>query len=173
MTQHKFQAGDVLKDKGRSGFEHHRFEVLEVRETDEEYLIRDVTPESENWKAVVGYEGLYEVSDQGRVRSLARPGVRKTRVLKTAPNTTGYPSVCLSKNRKRRTRQVHSMVMESFVGPRPSDMEVCHANHDKGDARLSNLRYDTHLANMNDPGTANTNGGKGHKTRRSRGHKTR
>ena len=42
----KFQAGDVLKDKGRQL--HHRFEVLEVRETDEEYLIRDVTPESEN-----------------------------------------------------------------------------------------------------------------------------
>ena len=44
----KFQAGDVLKYKGRSGFEHHRFEVLEVHETDEEYLIRDVTPESQN-----------------------------------------------------------------------------------------------------------------------------
>ena len=113
---------------------------------------------SENWKAVVGYEGLYEVSDQGRVRSLARKGVRQTRILKATPNNTGYPVVGLYKHKTRKIYTVHSLVMGSFVGPRPQGTEVCHANHDKADPRLLNLRYDTHLANMNDPGTASTAG---------------
>ena len=108
------------------------------------------------WKPVVGYEGLYEVSNHGRVRSLDRmvegqPGVfymKPGRVLKINPGH--YPNVRLSKNGVGQTREIHSLVAEAFLGPVPEGMEVCHGSADREDNRLSNLRYDTRAANSAD-----------------------
>jgi hypothetical protein len=97
----------------------------------------------ERWLPVVGYEGFYEVSDQGRVRS-------RYRVLKQARNTQKRLIVCLSKQNKARVRLVHHLVLEAFVGLRPSGTEACHWNDIADDNRLANLRWDTHEANCAD-----------------------
>lgn len=109
----------------------------------------------ETWLPVVGYEGVYEVSDLGRVRSLPRldslgrrvPG----RVLK--PSTSGgrdYPHINLCMAGECRSERIHVLVAAAFLGPKPRTggrIEVCHANNDKCDARASNLRWDTQSAN--------------------------
>jgi hypothetical protein len=115
---------------------------------------------NEIWKPVVGAEGKYSVSSLGRVRSEARlvpggtggwrPVPETMRVC--APNKYGYPIVDIYYPAPvgRKTRVVHQLVMESFVGPKPEDQVVCHENGDMSDNRLINLRYDTVLENNRD-----------------------
>lgn len=116
---------------------------------------------SERWKPVVGYEGLYVVSDKGRVRSVDRTIERfskhgKTYThrlrgrLKTATPRCGYPSVGLHDGDGGRTRPVHRLVLEAFVGPCPPGMECCHFDGDRSNAHLENLRWDTRFANEDD-----------------------
>lgn len=113
----------------------------------------------ETWRAVEGYEGIYEVSDLGNVRSLDRlieysdgrvrnqPGV----VLKQATNSTSkYKSVTLWKDNQDVHVLVHRLVLTTFVGPCPEGMECCHNNGVHGDNRLQNLRWDTHSENQKD-----------------------
>jgi hypothetical protein len=112
---------------------------------------------TENWRPVVGYEGRYEVSDQGRVKSLARLVIksdgrhqpRTERILKQARTRGGHMAVCLSNNGQR-VRLVHHLVLEAFVGPRPLGMECCHSNDTGHDNRLENLRWDTRHNNLLD-----------------------
>jgi hypothetical protein len=113
---------------------------------------------SENWKAVVGYEGLYEVSDQGGMRSLDRTGTRtrkggisKGRTLKPFVDSgNGYLSVNLSRDGKARKRTVHTLVLEAFVGPRPAGMEGCHEDGNRSNAKLGNLSWGTPEKNWDD-----------------------
>ncbi|AGS82245.1 HNH endonuclease [Mycobacterium phage Bobi] len=112
----------------------------------------------EIWLPVPGYEGHYEVSDLGRVRSLTRPvsngrgGLRRVtgRVFARKLNRYGYPCVCLRKNGLRKDFTVHCLVLAAFVGPRPKGMVARHLNADRSDARLSNLCYGTHSENNYD-----------------------
>lgn len=97
---------------------------------------------NEIWKPVVGHSG-YEASDQGRVRSLLR-GIR---ILRPGLASNGYWTVAL---RGRKTRTVHSLVLEAFVGPRPEGMEVRHLDGNRLNACLSNLRYGTRVENAAD-----------------------
>ena len=108
----------------------------------------------EQWLPVVGYEGLYEVSDHGRVRSCDRVVGRGSgsytlpgRVLMQRSDRTGRPLLDLMKAGKRRTIKVQRMVLEAFVGPRSEGLECCHYNDIPTDNRLSNLRWDTSTAN--------------------------
>jgi hypothetical protein len=111
----------------------------------------------ERWLPVVGYEGLYEVSDRGQVRSLdrdvtTRAGVRryKGRILRMAP-VNGYPCVALSLVGKQDTRPVHHLVMEAFAGPRPEGQDIRHLNDIKTDCRWpENLAYGTRKENFAD-----------------------
>lgn len=106
---------------------------------------------SEQWKAVPGYEGLYEVSDQGNIRSLDRlsaDGRRlKGKPVAQASDAGGYRLTWLHKNSKRQMFIVHRLVLSAFVGPCPEGMEGCHDNGDPADNRLENLRWDTKSAN--------------------------
>lgn len=115
--------------------------------------------DSENWKPVVGYEGLYEVSDMGRVRSLDRDGYRnrqdgRFKGITLSPfidPSSEYLYVNLSKSGKARKTAVHLMVLEAFVGPRPlPSMDACHDDGCRQNARLKNLRWDTRVANAAD-----------------------
>lgn len=101
---------------------------------------------TEIWCPVVGYEGHYEVSDLGRVRSVKHG----TRMLRPSTAGRGYLAVHLSLSGRVRTCYVHHLVAEAFIGPRPDGLEICHGNGDIRDARAENLRYDTHHANMRD-----------------------
>jgi len=115
----------------------------------------------EVWRPVVGWEGLYEVSSLGRVKSLARrywtSGGRvphwcniEGRILKPAKTTYGHWFVKLSRNGKAKTRTIHILVAEAFIGPRPEGMEVCHGPNGKEDNTPANLSYGTHSQNMHD-----------------------
>ena len=118
----------------------------------------DITSAAESWKPVLGYEGFYEVSDQGRVRSLdqsVRVGhgafrTRRGRMLKQRISSGRYPGVTLSRNSKIRPTHVHVLVLEAFTGPRPDGMHVCHINDICTDNRLVNLRWGTRFDNMQD-----------------------
>lgn len=111
-------------------------------------------PTEEHWRPVVGHEGSYEVSDQGRVRSIPhliyrrghRPHMSKMRVLRPG-YTAGYALVNLPPSG---TRTVHTLVAEAFLGPCPSDQEVRHLNGDSRDSRAVNLAYGTHAENEAD-----------------------
>jgi hypothetical protein len=104
----------------------------------------------EEWKDIVGYEGLYQVSTLGRVKSNPRNGtINNTRILKLKTESNGYLRVCLSKNNKKQSYGVHRLVYETFVGPIPEGMQVNHINEDKTDNRVSNLNLMTPLENTN------------------------
>lgn len=108
----------------------------------------------ERWLPVVNWEGLYEVSDQGRVRSLDRVDsmgrLRKGRLITTAPGSHGYPMAQLYRDGKRSGRTVHSLVLEAFVGPRPAGADACHCDGSRTNNALSNLRWDTRPGNHAD-----------------------
>jgi hypothetical protein len=101
---------------------------------------------TEAWRDVPGYEGLYQVSDCGRVRSFHRGG----RVLRVCPNSTGRLGLVLCLNGSQRSFQVHRLVMAAFVGPCPDGMEVCHNDGNHLNNRLENLRYGTRSDNQYD-----------------------
>ena len=110
----------------------------------------------ETWRSIPGYEGQYEASDLGRVRSiertitdaLGRSRRLKSRILRAAVckrnGRITHMSVLLG---ARNPYQVHQLIMRAFAGPRPSGLEVCHNNGDPTDNRLENLRYDTRSSN--------------------------
>ena len=106
------------------------------------------------WKHVVGYEGLYEVSSAGRIRSLGwqtTAGYRKGRVLKSSPDSGGYPAVTLVKNKTRRTVRLHTAVCLAFHGPAPSPLhEVAHGDGLRTNAAAGNLRWATKTSNQLD-----------------------
>ena len=113
----------------------------------------------ESWRAIPGYEGSYEVSDHGRVRSLDRTIIRsdgalvrlKGKLKSVAPRGWNRrPQVPLLRDGKQVDRYVHHLVLEAFVGPCPPGMEGCHADDDRMNNHLSNLRWDTRSANILD-----------------------
>lgn len=75
------------------------------------------------WLPVIDFEGYYEVSGSGLVRSITRKGAGrrgvKGRVLKQTPDDAGYMKVNLSKDGKTVTRRVHQLVLEAFDKPCP------------------------------------------------------
>lgn len=117
---------------------------------------------TEQWLPVIGYEGLYEVSSTGRVRSLDREvnhwrgGKRLVKGRELAAfegnkkRERGYLRVGLYKRAQLRSHHVHTLVLEAFVGPRPDGMVCCHRNGVSTDNRLENLRWDTISANALD-----------------------
>lgn len=100
----------------------------------------------EVWKDVVGYEGLYKVSDLGRVVS-ERFG--KTRLMKLSLKS-GYCVVGLTKNKRQRVKGVHVLVLEAFVSPRPEGTLCCHGDGNRTNNQLSNLRWDSPYENYMD-----------------------
>ena len=109
---------------------------------------------AEKWKPVVGYEGLYEVSDQGRMRSLsrrdARGALRKERLLKPYVMKHGHHQTGLTKDGVTKYHLIHRLVLEAFVGPCPEGMEACHGEGGPADNRVENIRWDTRSENMKD-----------------------
>ena len=99
----------------------------------------DIELKNEQWKDVDGYDGMYQVSDLGRVRSLK---FGKVKVLRAQKNRDGYLFVNLYKNGKGKHLSVHRLVAQAFI---PNDnifnTEINHINEDKTDNKVSNLEY--------------------------------
>lgn len=104
----------------------------------------------EIWKDIKGYEGLYQVSDQGRIRSVLCDSHRRKRILKPSI-VRGYYNVLLYKDNKRVMKSVHRLVAEAFVpNDDPEHKTQCnHINEDKLDCRALNLNWLSPKGNTN------------------------
>lgn len=114
----------------------------------------------EIWKDIKGYEGLYQVSNEGRVKSLARwiDGVnygkpckkfRREKLMKTRKDRRGYIRVMLCKNTKHRSYQVHRLVYAAFGGDIPKGLQVNHIDENKENNQIGNLNIMTPKENTN------------------------
>lgn len=104
--------------------------------------------QQEEWRKVVGFERFYSVSSLGRVRSdIQRNHRPHGRILSQSLKKTGYLQICLSMNGKHFYYNVHTLVTEAFIGPRPADFQVNHLNGIKTDNRRENLEYVTRSEN--------------------------
>lgn len=113
----------------------------------------------EIWKAVPGYEGQYEVSSEGRVRSLTRkikqlsrwgkpiPRTIHGRMLRPGLSSSGYYTVALGRNN---SRCLHDLVAEAFIGPRPAGQLVRHRDGNRANNTADNLEYGTYTENIQD-----------------------
>ena len=111
----------------------------------------------EEWLPVAGYEGLYEVSSLGNIRSLDRYCLGKDgraelhhgKVLYNTPGKRGYVTVHLRDALGRcRRRSAHSVVAEAFLGARPAGHDILHLNGRRTDNRVANLRYGSRAENL-------------------------
>ncbi len=115
--------------------------------------MQDQSITTEEWRPVVGHEGIYEVSDQGRVRSVSRivattrgPRRRAGRMKRQHLSPGGYWRTSIVDS----TVCVHALVAAAFLGARPAGHQVCHNNGVSADNRVENLRYDTPAGNAAD-----------------------
>lgn len=92
--------------------------------------------QQEEWRPVIGYEGLYDVSSLGRIQGRCAARL----ILKPASNGR-YLHVCLYRNRKRTTKLLHCLVARAFLGAPPLGQEVNHKDGNKENPRLDNLEY--------------------------------
>ena len=123
------------------------------------------------WKPVVGWEGWFEVSDHGDLRSVTRRveySNGSTRIYKGQnkrihTDRYGYARGSLNRPGKSETCQMHVLVCEAFHGPRPSpDAEVCHANDIRDDNRAENLSWGTRQSNAREMAERNRIKGERH-----------
>lgn len=96
----------------------------------------------EAWKPVVGYEGLYEVSDMGHVKSSLTG-----RMLKQCNHSHGYLQLSIRKNGKQKTYRTHTLVLTAFV-TKPDGHIVNHKDGNKKNNNLSNLEWVTYGGNL-------------------------
>ncbi len=123
---------------------------------------------TERWLPVVGYEGFYEVSDLGRVRSLDRTVPHKLygskrimgRML-ALRRTRKYPSITMNKLGSQKNTKVHTLVLSAFVEPRPKGKECRHLDGDPTNNHLTNLVWGTRSENMKDRNTHAPNHSRG------------
>lgn len=103
----------------------------------------------EIWRDIPNYDGLYQASNLGRVKSLKRPYGLKEKILKPEILNNGYYQVVLCKKSVKKHYRVHRLVWSAFNGPIPENMQVNHINEIKTDNRLSNLNLMTCKENIN------------------------
>jgi len=113
-----------------------------------------VDQSNERWLPVVGFEGVYEVSDLGRVRGVPRANSRGDRlpgkVLRGVRHSAGYMKVHLRREGRSHNLYVHRLVLTAFVGPCPLGMEALHRDGDPANGSLANLHWGTHAENVSD-----------------------
>lgn len=101
-------------------------------------------------KEIPGYKGLYSADEEGRIYSLNYNGTGKIKALSKGLGTNGYHHVTLYKNKARKPKSVHRLILLTFARECPNDMEVCHLNGIRTDNRLENLCYGTKSSNNKD-----------------------
>lgn len=129
-------------------------EICEARETSE---MDSEINKDEVWVPAFGWDGFYEVSSGGRVRSILRQGMTPYGIrnyggseLNPIRNYKGYLLVNMTKPGTRIQVEVHRLILASFLGPSSQGMHGCHNNGIRDDNRLANLRWDTPEGNHGD-----------------------
>lgn len=111
----------------------------------------------EIWKPIKGYEGLYEISNYGKIKSLERKAknrgkgqrIIKERILKPSiDRLNGYYQIKLSKNGKTKTIKVHKLVVEHFIKKIPEGLTVNHKDGNKTNNYVNNLEICTQKENI-------------------------
>ena len=103
---------------------------------------------TEQWRPIPGFDGLYEASDQGRIKRVAGGrGAKPGRILRPKNHTGGYKTVTLSKNSEYYQWLVHRLVCAAFLGPAPQGVTVNHKDGDRANNRLDNLEYVSYKEN--------------------------
>ena len=103
--------------------------------------------EKEQWKDIEGYEGLYQVSDKGRVKTLANDKYRKEKIRKPRKDKDGYLQLNFTQNKVKKTPKVHRLVAEAFI-PNPDNKPcVDHKDGNRQNNKLANLRWATYSEN--------------------------
>lgn len=102
----------------------------------------------EIWKPIIGYEGLYEVSNYGRIISFKK---NVKRILKLQKDKDGYLICGLWNNNKCKTIKIHRIVAEAFITNPENKPEIDHINTDRTDNRVENLKWVTPKENRNNP----------------------
>lgn len=104
--------------------------------------------EKEQWKDIEGYEGLYQVSDRGRIKSFNYMNTGKTGYIRPGKHRLGYLQIRLAKNGVRKTYYLHRLVAEAFI-PNPDNLpEVNHKDEDKTNNQVENLEWCNHRYNV-------------------------
>lgn len=101
----------------------------------------------EQWKTIPDFPD-YEISDWGRVKS--HKNLEKPKILKGSFSTKGYPQALLYSTGGPKTKPLHILVLEAFVGSRPHGFQACHNDGDKTNNRNANLRWDSPRNNEHD-----------------------
>ena len=113
-------------------------------------MIEDI--EGEEWVPVMGFEGVYDVSSEGRIATYRdihnKIQPTRQRLMRLGRELSGYLHVTLKRKGLSRQCRVHRLVLEAFVGPCPEGTEACHGNGVKHDNRIVNLKWDTHRENQ-------------------------
>lgn len=93
------------------------------------------------WKPIPGYEGLYEASNFGDIKSLGNNATRKEKILKVTKHVSGYYQVGLTKNGKQKMFKVHQLVAMAFLGHQPNGYEIVinHIDHNTLNNNVDNL----------------------------------
>lgn len=106
----------------------------------------------EIWKNIPNYNGLYQVSNLGKIKSfIDNHGSYREKILKThAVSRYGHQALGLTKNKITRPYSVHRLVLETFVGPCPQGKECRHIDGNPQNNRLKNLRWGTRSENKQD-----------------------
>ena len=100
------------------------------------------------WRPIKGYEGLYEISNLGKIKSNFRQG-STTDFLKISNNGNGYMMVRLCKNGKAKKYYLHRLLAQTFIDNPEDKPQVNHINENRSDNRLENLEWVTQKENNN------------------------